>query len=318
MSDNPSQANWIDEYTENQLLEEVTNYEEYPTPSLDQSIYNISSELDNLSVTITPTIGQATAPPVISQATAPPAISLSTVIPTDTPATTIETNKAPLSSTPKTESIKRRLEKSNSVPEAPIKKFKSIANMFPLAAAVAASESFVVDIIPNVDGVLTFTESQGKIIGNSITRALFSDESMASLHFESSGLDRGRYRLICTDTTTRDWVVAIVPKLEGLWQGANIRSVVSGPPPKLIRGTVIVQLPAPDPNDFFNIIATQNPTLDTSNWKIYSRSKAQNGKQQWIIGVEDCCISALNDLAFRPYCGMTRVRIVLNNNANNP
>lgn len=208
---------------------------------------------------------------------------------------------------------KRRLELSQQEEANPIKNFKSVFKMFPMAAAVANAEAFVVDILPNTEGVESFTDVQGRALNSSITRALFSDVNMASLRFESSGLDRGRYRLICSDSRTRDWVVATVPTLDGLWQGANIRAVVSGPPPNLIRATLVMQIPAPEPNDFFNIVATQNPTLDTSNWKLFSRSKTQNGRQQWVIGVVDSTIPALRDLNFLPYCGMTRVRIVINN-----
>lgn len=188
--------------------------------------------------------------------------------------------------------------------------------MFNMAAAVAAVEAFVVDIIPNSEENILFNDAQGKAIGNSINRALFSANNFADLHFESSGLDRGRYRIICADAGTRDWVLETIPRLEGLWQGADLRVVQSGAPPKLVRATVIMTLPAPEPNDFFNIIATQNPTLNTSNWKLYNRSKAQQGKQLWTIGVVEETIPALRELNFRPYCGMARVRINIPNNGN--
>ncbi len=60
--------------------------------------------------------------------------------------------------------------------------------MFPTAAAVANAEAF----LPNVDGVNSFTETHGKALSNSISRALLSNYNMATVHFESSGLDRGR------------------------------------------------------------------------------------------------------------------------------
>lgn len=42
--------------------------------------------------------------------------------------------------------------------------------MFGMAAAVAATQAFVVDIVPDSEEVDQFTESQGKAVKNSLTR----------------------------------------------------------------------------------------------------------------------------------------------------
>lgn len=109
-------------------------------------------------------------------------------------------------------------------------------------------------------------------------------------------------------------MVGIIPKLDSLWQGGQLKAVASGPPPVLIRATINMALPAPEPNDFFNIIAAQNATLDTANWKLFSRSKVQGGKQQWIIGIEEKTIGALRELDYRPYCDLSRVKFFIANN----
>lgn len=323
------------EELENRLLDsDYSSLAELPTPSLEQSIYNISSDLNNLSVTI-----QSSTDSIEALTTTENFLQFennfmtgnqqyhSDFIQSDNVASSFESADQTKASTPISpprvipSSIvtkpKRKLELSQGEVLNPTKRFKPVMNMFPFAAAAAAAEAYVVDILPDTQGEELFTDAQGKAIGNSIARALFSDANMATIRFESSGLDRGRYRLICSDAHTRDWAITTIPTLDGLWQGANLRAVVSGPPPNLVRATVVMQLPAPEPNDFFNIIATQNPTLDTSNWKLYSRSKSQNGRQQWVIGVVDTTIPALRDIIFRPYCGMTRIRIILNN-ANQP
>lgn len=211
-------------------------------------------------------------------------------------------------------SHKRKPESPHLIDTNPAKKQCNFLKMVSLASVVAAGETFVVDIIPDTEGVNQFTEAQGRAIGNSINKELFADEDFAQLHFEYSGLDRGRYRFVCADTKTRDWVTAKIPKLEGLWQGAALKVIQSGPPARLVRATVNVQLPTVDPNDFFVIIGTQNPTINTANWRLYSRNKASAGKQIWVIGVDEASIPALRELGCRPYCGMSRIKINLSSN----
>lgn len=163
------------------------------------------------------------------------------------------------SETPNTKSSKRPRDTPNTSLTSiglPSKRIKPFIEMLPGMAAIVAMESYVVDILPT-DEALTLTEAQGKMIGSSLTRALFASDNFAGLRFESSGFERGRYRTICSDTTTRDWVVGIVSHLEGLWTGANIRAVRSGAPARLVRATVNVTLPYMEPNDMFTIIATK-------------------------------------------------------------
>lgn len=348
MSDVPITYN-ISKDLEHELLYPEVNLHEGNTPALEESIYEISGELYNLSVN-NEEIVLTTANGRLVELSSEAEEDWAHQVESEHNSTQIENPSNPIvrkipklsHSSPQGEAPKslftkpsahshthqnisganpkRRLDASSQELANHPKKFKpfdSLRKMFPTAAAVAATQAFVVDILPDGEAGELFTDSQGKAIKNSFTRALFSDENMGKLHFENSGLERGRFRIICTDEATRDWTVGIVPKLEGLWQGARIKSVASGPPPVLVRATVTMALPTPEPNDFFNIIAAQNPTINTSNWKLISRSKAQNGKQQWVIGIEEISINALRDLDNRPYCGMTRVRIFLANNGYN-
>lgn len=313
MSRTPS-VNSFEEELENDLL--YCDSVESPPPSLDSTIRNISGDLGNLSVTNQPHLHKKPFDLGNKTSTSDALATRGILVQSEPFNSALSSNTSdPLkASTPS--NPKRKLDSSFQEELNPIKKFRSVFNMF-AAVTGAAAEAHVVDILPNADGEPQLSESQGKAIKSSIMRALFSDNNMAKLRFENSGLERGKYRIVCADITTKEWVIDIVPKLDGLWQGANLKVVATGPPPVLNRATVILQLPTPEPDDFFKIIATQNPTLDTTNWKLYSRSKAQNGKQQWVIGVEDNTIPELRNLNFRPYCGMTRVRITLSNfNAN--
>lgn len=139
-----------EEIQENQLLQEPDyNLADCPTPSLDQTIYGIAENLLNLSVDYDQNDSTA-----LSWAN-------STTIEKET------ANPKPTAGKASTQAPKRRLEISKSKSTAPInKRFKSFTEMFPMAAAVATTEAFVVDILHNVDGVQLFTQQQGKLISN--------------------------------------------------------------------------------------------------------------------------------------------------------
>lgn len=208
--------------------------------------------------------------------------------------------------------LKRNRDSESSTEGRPAKihrPFVNMANLYPMAA-LAATDAHVVDILPETEGVM-FTDHQLKTLGISLTRALYSAENFPELKFEFSGPERGKYRIICSNAATRDWTIDIIPRLEGLWTGANLRIVQPGPPPTLIRATVQMSMPTMEPNDFFTIIGAQNPTINTSNWKLFNRNKPVGGKQLWVIGVDDTTIQPLRDIGCRPYCGMNRVRINL-------
>lgn len=189
---------------------------------------------------------------------------------------------------------------------------RTFAEMLPMAAIVATN-SIVVDIISDKEGEETLSDIHLRTIGNSVNAALFADKNFAKLLFEFSGPERGKFRIICANKETSEWVTGTVPLLEGLWPGAALKTVVTGPPPTLVRATVNLGFPTMDPNDFFTVINTQNPNINTSNWKLFNRNKPSNGKQIWIIGVDESSIQSLRDVNCRPYCGMSRIRINLPN-----
>lgn len=199
-------------------------------------------------------------------------------------------------------STKRNLNGSAEQNPGPSKKVRSSLSMLPTAAEVVKMEdAHVVDVIPNNDGKETFTKEELKSLKNSFNRALFGEEAFASIHFEFSGPHRGRYRLVCKDTFTKEWV------------GANLSTIVSGPPPRLTGASISLEVPTLEPDDLFKIIATQNPDINTSSWRFFNKGKISRGKQIWAIGIDIASIKALKKIGFRPYCGMNRLKIVVPN-----
>lgn len=209
-------------------------------------------------------------------------------------------------------STKRLLNTSAEGNPTPSKKSKSFLSMLPTAAEIVTMEDgHVIDIVPDVDERDIFSKEEFTAIKNSFEKALFSDDDFAKIHFDYSGNHRGRYRLVCRDTFTKDWALATVPKLEDLWQGARLKPIISGPPPQLKRASVTLDVPTMEPENLFKIISTQNPNINTDAWRVFNRGRTMRGKQTWAIGIDDKSIEELKKVNFRPYCGMNRLRIVV-------
>lgn len=288
--------------TEESFLEdEEFDYEDFPTGNpvygdvfLDSSVNNISLELEELKV------GTQGLKRIGNSATAKQEPN------------SLCNKKQSTAKVNIVQARKRERESDSSSEVQPQKIRRKFVEMLPMAAVVA-NEALVIDILPDMEGVTVFSETQAKTIKASFNRALFGAENFAQLGFENSGLDRGKFRIICKNAATRDWVIATIPHLEGLFPGAVLKAVQFGPPPTLIRATANVEYPALEPEDFFTVIAAQNPDINTSNWKLYNRNKPTGDRQLWVIGVDENSIPALKNVGCRPYCGMSRVRINLSN-----
>ncbi|KAJ6649108.1 hypothetical protein Bhyg_04341 [Pseudolycoriella hygida] len=211
---------------------------------------------------------------------------------------------------------KRQLEISNELNPTPAKKPKAYTHMLPSSATIvkmASEDAHTVDILPNTTEPTVISQTELKAIMASFNNAVFSSENFADLRINWSGSDKGRFRIICDDEKTKNWVVSIVDKLENLWKGAQLKSVTSGPPPILKKAYVNVTLPFLEHENFVKVINTQNPLIDTNHWRLMSKSKSNNGKQLWIIGIPEASIEPLRAVSFKPYSGANRIKINVQN-----
>lgn len=172
------------------------------------------------------------------------------------------------------------------------------------------NEFHVVDILSD-DKDAPLTESQGLLLRESLTTAILAADDISSLLFEHSGFVRGRFRMTCTNTTSRDWVFSTLRTLKGLWRNAKIQAVYLGHPPKLVRSTIFVKHPIP--SDLIETIGKQNESIDTSHWRVFKRNKIQDGKQLCIVGVDENSIPGLRELNFQLKIGSGKTKIVVEN-----
>lgn len=201
---------------------------------------------------------------------------------------------------------------SNESPN-PLKKPRLIFGMIPsMADAVKmVNEGHVIDIM-SVDGKPPITKDQSEDIKKSITNALFAMEDISKIKFEDPYYDGNKLRVICNNDVSKDWLEEAITKLENLWEGAEIKIVQMGPPPKLINSTIILPAKTYEPSTLFSIISAQNQ-IDTKFWRYKSRTKIENGRQTWSIGVDESSIPSLKELGYRPYAGFGRIKISVGN-----
>lgn len=185
--------------------------------------------------------------------------------------------------------------------------------MLPSMADVvkAVNVGHVVDI-ESAEGTVALTVEQSEAIKASITTALFSEVDISKIHFEDPTFDGSKLRLICNNDATKDWLLAIIPKLT-LWEGALVEARVIGPPPKLIRASIVMPAPTYEPSTLFSIIGAQNG-ICTKFWKYLSRTKVINGKQTWYISVDENALEPLKAISFKPFVGIGRIKISTTNN----
>lgn len=55
--------------------------------------------------------------------------------------------------------------------------------------------------------------------------------TLTDLDTDFGDYDRGRFRIICGDTFTKDCIIETTPKLQNLWPDAKLKVITSGPPP---------------------------------------------------------------------------------------
>lgn len=196
--------------------------------------------------------------------------------------------------------------KTSSVP----KKLKSTVQMPPLTSEVVKNDFHIIDVVSYDDTIPFFNDAQGTNIYTAVLKELVKANDISKINFEDSFLDRGKYRYICSNVVTRDWLLSIIPTITP-WGNAKIKSVNQGAPPNLIKYTAIMKKPLLEPNDIFTLMATQNPNLDTSNWRCSYRSKVEKGLQTWVINVDENSIPALELVDFKPYAGTKRIKLFL-------
>lgn len=173
-------------------------------------------------------------------------------------------------------------------------------------------EGHAVDIVA-MEGKPNLTYDPSEEIKASVTAALFFEKDIGKYKFEDPTFDGIHLRLICNNDVSKDWLLATIPKLEGISQGLAFEAVVVGTPPKFLRASVKVPAKAFEtPPALFTVIGAQNG-IETKFWKYLSRTKIENGHQIWFIGIDENSISSLKAIGFRPYVGITCFKFSVTN-----
>lgn len=180
----------------------------------------------------------------------------------------------------------------------------------------------IVDIVIDAPEETPMTESQGELIETELTKILFASDRQGTLEFEHCGYDRGIYRTISKNETTRDWVKLIAPTLVfdlDKWPDAKLTTRDDGQPPKLVKASIFLKFPTREFGDICKAVDDRNPSICTKFWRIYGRDKVnkEKGTQMWHIGVDEDSASKIKTMDYHVQFGLNKLRISIHDNNNN-
>ncbi|KAJ6639147.1 hypothetical protein Bhyg_11887, partial [Pseudolycoriella hygida] len=192
----------------------------------------------------------------------------------------------------------------------PIKKHRSITDMFTMADAVKSDHVGHMVDIASTDDNKPLSKAQCDDIKCKITTALFTKQNISNIKFESSYFDGNKLRMICKNDETKAWLEETVPQLTDLLDGVKIHVINQGAPPKMVAVTISMPANTYEPVVLFQIIKAQN-SIDTKFWRYKSRSKVANGRQTWNLSIDENSHVQLKALDYRPYIGFFKLFFVI-------
>ncbi|XP_062128216.1 uncharacterized protein LOC133840421 [Drosophila sulfurigaster albostrigata] len=100
--------------------------------------------------------------------------------------------------------------------------------------------------------------------------------------FEGSGWMNGVKILKCKDEATLLWLKATVPKLDGLWEGAQLDVVDRNNIPSMPKAKVLFPI-AVQGERALQLLKKQNPAIPTSDWSVLKVDKPLPSGEQHVI-----------------------------------
>lgn len=126
--------------------------------------------------------------------------------------------------------------------------------------------------------------------------------------FENTS-SRGGYLLVtATNIFSKNWLMERVSSLQ-VWEGACLKAVPATQVPKLKK--VLLWLPGKrklQSQELLRRIEKLNPSLNTQEWRIYSRHEETHGIRL-LIGIDELSLSAIKNMNFKPHWASTRAHV---------
>ncbi|KAJ6639282.1 hypothetical protein Bhyg_12025, partial [Pseudolycoriella hygida] len=144
----------------------------------------------------------------------------------------------------------------------PIKKHRSITDMFTMADAVKSDHVGHMVDIASTDDNKPLSKAQYDDIKCKITTALFTKQNISNIKFESSYFDGNKLRMICKNDETKAWLEETVPQLTDLLDGVKIHVINQGAPPKMVAVTISM------PANTYEPLSTSPPKFLHPSWNI--------------------------------------------------
>lgn len=174
----------------------------------------------------------------------------------------------------------------------------------------------LVRLVPDLENIHLFSKAHLEIIHSSVLKALKACKD-PNVKFDFCKPDRGQYKFVCPNEEAKAFAMNIVEHLENLWADSKIKAVDHGDVPKMIRATVTFNNPPPEILEFFEDIDFKNESIDTNDWRVYTKKKIQGNKTVVFIGVDEKSVEDLKAIGSRPYFENGRTKISIDNTNQN-
>ncbi len=176
----------------------------------------------------------------------------------------------------------------------------------PYASAASKSLQMAIVIDGQLDQPLT-SDLVDQIQADMLEKLL---ESANPVQFESSGLtQKGVFRVTCSDESSKKWLQEIVPSVRVL-EGLSLVALGFEELQRMNRVAIKVPKITLEPEKLKQLLAKQNPGLDTAGWVFLNRvvvRPPEKGEIHYFTADGPSLQVLETRFKFRPHFGMTRI-----------
>lgn len=174
---------------------------------------------------------------------------------------------------------------------------------------VAEDRDLQVVVTREVNPDLGFNGDQLAEFLDAAGEAVPSEGGMA-VQFLSTRLWRGQILVTAANQISRRWLLETLPLIRP-W-GPDVSLVAADPERfRLRRATLWIPGKKHPSNEIAMArLASQNPSLGCSGWRVWSRKEEPTGLSL-VVGIGENSVAALAGVGYRPFYGLTRARLLI-------
>lgn len=155
----------------------------------------------------------------------------------------------------------------------------------------------------------TLSKEQLTWISDALVEAIFTEKSM-KVRFEGIQFKPGTLGIDCTDEATANWLVKVVPKLDG-WEGPELcASTADKAPRSIVVNVVFPRMGRRPVEDILTLVDHQNVGLKTEAWKIIKQEEEGEAKRV-VVAIDDTSLKTIEGQGYTLNFRFGRVAVKL-------